>query len=689
MKPPSAQNFIRKAEPSAPATASGFEGSTAAEAPQAIEPVHKHRAMDLFLRGAITEDQMKEAAASLSGFERIIGKVDYLPAFFLEQGAAMSRATCLLQTSGVDYTGEPGSWSGTCFLITPNILVTNNHVLNSKEVARAAKCIFNYQITQRRTEAPTKTFRLDPERLFITSPAAGGLDYTFVWIVGNPGEEFGFVPIDRSAFTIAPNEYANIVGHPNGKMKVISIKENEVKWQDEMVVHYTSDTEPGASGSGVSNNNWQLVALHHASKPSQVPGFEFLNEGIKFSAIALDLERRARARNGDSRMAAEVLSHFGGTDENIGFFGLAGRPQATGENALERVVNSYVGTDQDLDIGIWNVEWLSNRYEEKAGITAQVIKDLKLDVWCLVETSPNGTAAVVEALRNDHGLDFAWEAAVPDSSDGKQSCTVMWNTRTVTGTKISWGEPIETWLTAHSNDFDSLGLEAVHGKIFDRYPALFELETLADVTPGKKLKFHLVPLHLKAMAEGSLRRQMASKILAAAIKRRNEDGHHSDYIIGGDFNAELASGDFNALSDAGLVAVSADDEADGAFTYVKRPHLSLIDHIFLSPNLAASHGADDFFIVAKEATFPNYIREVSDHRPVLLRLSMNGGTNQPLPENRSLEVSGDPARKAAMEELRKQLPPLVPAGQLPQRLAYYSQVNAGTGANSQAAGLVR
>jgi len=95
----------------------------------------------------------------------------------------------------------------------------------------------------------------------------------------------------------------------------------------------------------------------------------------------------------------------------------------------------------------------------------------------------------------------------------------------------------------------------------------------------------------------------------------------ADWVLGGDFNAQLASQDFASLFKHDMVALSAQDEGEGAFSYLKRPK-SLIDHIFLSPNLAQTYGAGDFFIVAAEKTLPKYLKRLSDHRPVLVRLSL-------------------------------------------------------------------
>ena len=648
--------FVRPTTAATPlAAAPGFEALAPGPAPTAPpspagppSTPQLLRATDLFLRGALTPERYAEAKASRGGFELVIGRSNLLPAVFLEIGVATSRATCLIRTSGVDFLGRSGSWSGTGFLLSPNLLLTNHHVLNSPEVAAAGTCVFDYQIGRDGQPMPTHAFRLRPDRLFLTSPARGGMDFTFVWVDGEPGRQFGAVRVDRKAFAIAEGEFANVISHPGGGLKTVALQENEVIWQDALVLHYTSDTEPGSSGASVCNNNWQLVALHHASRASAASANQVLNEGIKLSAIANYLEQRAQSGEADAATAQEILSLFRGSDERLGFFGLLGRGGAE-QPALEAVVNSYRGSEQDLDVGFWNVEWFTKHYETKAAAVARVVHEMNLDVWTLEESSPNAAEALVKILKDDYGLNYDYLAAEPGAPDGKQSCTLIWNQDTVSGQREAWGEPVETWLNAHSRDFDDLGFEAVQGKIFDRYPALFHFTT-TKAANGKPFDCYVVPLHLKAMGEGSLRRQMASKILAAAIRKRIEQGADGDWILGGDYNAEIATGDFAALVGGGLTPVSAGDEQGGAFSYLKGPR-SLIDHIFLSPNLARTYGPSDYFVVAAEKTFPDYLRDISDHRPVLVRLSLQeasavaGGS----------AATGDSPRPAspALDELRQ------------------------------------
>jgi hypothetical protein len=133
---------------------------------------------------------------------------------------------------------------------------------------------------------------------------------------------------------------------------------------------------------------------------------------------------------------------------------------------------------------------------------------------------------------------------------------------------------------------------------------------------------------------------MATKILAAAVNRMIEKGADRDWVIGGDFNAELGSGDFAPLDRKDFVPISAEDEGNGAITYIKGRFKSQIDHIYLSPNMARQYGPKDFYIVAADHSIPDYVGKISDHRPVLARLSLGrgeaagrrSGRGEPLPD---------------------------------------------------------
>lgn len=600
------------------------------------------------LGGQSSVDDPARMARGWTELEAQVGEWNTVPAALLQLLAEKRRAVARIKVPPGPYTdfrGHPasGEWHGTGFLAGPNLLLTNHHVLNSIEVATAAVAEFDYEtsvddlMVARTNGAPAvKRFKLHPQRLFVTSPAdKGGLDYTFVWIEEAAAKEFGSIRMLRASFTVKKYDPVFVVHHPQGRLKEVSLDDTEVLRMGSTFIHYAADTDYGSSGSPVFDRNGRLIALHHArngDSPEQLQDgrtVDVVNEGVKISAIALDLENRVKNGGDEARLAQSVLAEVSGSDTLSGFFGGLGRTVG-GASCVEAVVNAYKGTEQDVDIGFWNIEWFANRWRDprKLDGVATVITDLNLDIWGLAEVSPPAMKALVQKLKEKFGETYEYALSEPDENESKQNTAVIWKPRTVSGGKIEWPRPIGSWWRLDSRD--DLPFEAVDGKIFDRYPGLFKFSVNGREGMAA-FDFHLVPLHLKAMAEGSKRRRLASLLLARAIERMIAGGADTDWIIGGDVNDELASGDFADLVHSGLVPMSAADEAAAAFTYLKSPK-SLIDNIFLSPNVKSTVGGTDYFIVAKEKSFDRFIKQVSDHRPVVLRVSLTGGKDKKVDE---------------------------------------------------------
>jgi endonuclease/exonuclease/phosphatase family metal-dependent hydrolase len=572
--------------------------------------------------------------------EAAVGRYITSPASLLQVLAQRERAVAIVTTEGVDYKGNEGRWSGTGFLAGPNLFLTNHHVLNSVSIARSAKVEFNYEISAENLllgnaarPRATQTFTLDPSRLFVTSPVQEGLDYTFVWIENAAHTAFGAIPMERSSFTVDEGSQAFVIHHPDGRPKEVSLDDTDIISIKTRIIHYSSDTMRGSSGAPVFDHRGRLIALHHASQNEriQLPDgswTEVVNEGIKIAAIALDLENKMRSGGADASHAESVLREIGGSDTMSGFFGGLGRDVPSDRIRPEAVVDTYRGTDQDIDIGFWNIEWLATRWtdERKLSGAARIIADLNLDAWALSEVSPNGVRALVDRIKEIYGDRYECGFSEPDAPDGRQSTAMIWKKSSLSGETVVWPSNVEPLLRQRSDD-PGVGPEAVHGKIFDRYPGLFRFRTAGEMP---EYSFHVVPLHLKAMEEGSLRRRLAARILARAVEDLSAETG-LDTILGGDMNAPLASDDFKVIQDAGFSVLGAQDEREGAFTYLKGPR-SAIDNVFLSPGMKQAVGAVDYFIVAKDRSMSDFIDSVSDHRPIAMRLSLSKKNRTAIPE---------------------------------------------------------
>jgi V8-like Glu-specific endopeptidase/endonuclease/exonuclease/phosphatase family metal-dependent hydrolase len=637
-------------------------GQRAKEASDAAIPFFSDRSgpggtgQFLELIGARGPDPDKAAASFRESraltFEATVDELNFLPSIFLERGAAAARAVGrIVVQQGRDHRDvfRADGWKGTGFLVGKDLLLTNHHVLNSIEVCQAATFQLNYRNRLDGTADKFDEYKLRPGDLFVTSKAFGGLDYTFVAIGPEAAERYGFIPVERRAYVFDEDperRVANIIQHPNGRYQEIVIHDNTIAADTGLCLQYLTDTEGGSSGSPILDNRWRLVGLHHASARNQaglsdprtgkVPAL--LNEGIKMAAIASDLESRIHTE-GPQGPAARVLECFAGINSAVGYFGTLGR--GSDKSGLEALVETYRGTDQDLDIGAWNIEGFAERWEVKVKRVAALIADFNLDIWALVDSSPAAADALAGLLKDEYGLDYGVGHSEPGAASDHRTTSMIWNKATIEGGRIEWDEEVRPWFDVSSGSFAADALEARQGRIFERYPGLFRFRAT-----GTDYEFHAVPLHLKAKEEGALRREMGSRILTAAIAAMSmRSGGERDWILLGDMNAETAARNLEALRPRGLIALSAEDELAGTFTYLKNPRRSMIDHVYVSPYLAKHYGPPGYFTVAADKAFPGYIKDISDHRPIVTRLALRKIT-----KDETIAALPD-SLQAALEEL--------------------------------------
>jgi V8-like Glu-specific endopeptidase len=220
------------------------------------------------------------ALLDADNLESVIGINNLVSIAWLDRGSTLASAVCRV------HVGADSTELGTGFLAGNDLLLTNNHVLKDEATALASTVEFNYQLSWNGDIEPTKTY---PITGFEKTSAE--LDYTLVRIAANPGRVFGYIDPNDHA-DVAVNDFVVVTQHPSGGPKQIALMDNKVSAVFNNRLQYTTDTEPGSSGSPIFNTRWQLVGLHHAGSPVTGPDGNPVtaNEGIQIQSLIDDAD---------------------------------------------------------------------------------------------------------------------------------------------------------------------------------------------------------------------------------------------------------------------------------------------------------------------------------------------------------------------------------------------------------------
>lgn len=268
------------------------------------------------------------------GLERIIGERNLFEVNYLAQGLAAAKPVCRIRIRS--RAGKPLGF-GTGFLVAPGLLLTNNHVLNSKASAANSTAEFDFELDSHFVQKAERKFHLRPDQVFFSDKV---LDFTFVRVAARAGDDFplanyGHLPLISSTGKAINGEYVSIIQHPEGKHKKLVIRDNQILALEDCdhdcesaFIHYTTDTEPGSSGAPVFNDQWQVVALHHKAIPkfqngtndilaksgkvwTESDGVEEIvwlaNEGVRISAIFRLLYRNSMKNPHAKQVLGEIL----------------------------------------------------------------------------------------------------------------------------------------------------------------------------------------------------------------------------------------------------------------------------------------------------------------------------------------------------------------------------------------------
>jgi endonuclease G, mitochondrial len=256
-----------------------------------VTPTEKFQRLQ-FLNQSLGDEQL-----ALDTLERVLAGNELQPVNYLERGAIAARAVARIQIRQPN--GRAYGW-GTGFLIAPQVLITNNHVLPSQDWAVSSSAQFGYETDLQDRPTGPVDFVLNPQQLFYTSP---DLDFTVVAVAARSTdgaqnlEQFGWLPLLGNTGKSFEGEWLTIVQHPSGERKQLCVRENRLLKKSEDVLWYSTDTLGGSSGSPVYNNDWFVVALHHSGIPEKRNGKIQTIEGQDFNPQTMDEARIKWAAN--------------------------------------------------------------------------------------------------------------------------------------------------------------------------------------------------------------------------------------------------------------------------------------------------------------------------------------------------------------------------------------------------------
>jgi endonuclease G, mitochondrial len=263
------------------------------------------------------------SAHAQSALERVIGGENFLPTWFLSRGAELRRTVARV----IARTEAGEEFLGSGFLIGPQLLLTNFHVLDWSDIGRESinkisrfsKAEFDFEELPNGDLAPSCRFLLEPEKLLLCS-GVDKLDYVVVALSDKCTNgmvsinEYGYNRLAGDLGKITNGEPVYIIQHPQGRAKQVVIQNNRLidRSESSPYLSYEANTDYGSSGAPVFNRQWEVIALHHSAEIARLDGqilakdgslwdssqgsanIKFLNfnEGIRISKILNDLQEK-------------------------------------------------------------------------------------------------------------------------------------------------------------------------------------------------------------------------------------------------------------------------------------------------------------------------------------------------------------------------------------------------------------
>jgi V8-like Glu-specific endopeptidase len=196
---------------------------------------------------------------------------------------------------------------GSGFLVGPDLVLTNQHVVASVMDEAVAAIVVNFDYTAQRSAATpvgvasdwlvasSPPSPLDENPVAGQEPTTNELDYALIRLETAVGEapvndasstQRGWISLRQDAALPAAATDIVIMQHPGGGPRRCAIAGFVGPNGNATRMRYLTSTEPGSSGSPCLDLDWNLIGLHHGAEPVAEASY---NVGIPLAAIAASL----------------------------------------------------------------------------------------------------------------------------------------------------------------------------------------------------------------------------------------------------------------------------------------------------------------------------------------------------------------------------------------------------------------
>lgn len=214
---------------------------------------------------------------------------DFLDVGFLMQAIQHATSVCRIEIPNQGILG-------TGFLIASNLVLTNYHVFNSEVTETQINpsditLRFGCFTSTTGNETQGQTFKLVSNRPILQSSPTNKLDYVLLQVEESIKQATDITPANCEFENLPGKGMAlNILQHPEGASMKIAMSSNAIAniFPDTGLMQYVTKTSPGSSGSPCFNENWKVVALHHAQRATH---FGSIREGILLSSIYQEIRQ--------------------------------------------------------------------------------------------------------------------------------------------------------------------------------------------------------------------------------------------------------------------------------------------------------------------------------------------------------------------------------------------------------------